>query len=269
MGTPKAALEWHGSTLLYRTAALVGRAVDGPVVVVSAPGQDLPELPAGVAVVEDPVEGLGPMQGIAAGLAAVADHATTAFVCSTDMPFLHTAFVRRLLCGLVAEADMVLPVARGFRQPLAAGYRTALAGLITDLVAEGDLRPGMLTEHCRVERLEDAELLADPALARYDPDLDSVANINTPEDYARARERPPAEITVRCDGALTGGARRGERSVRAATLAEAAGGVELVLDRHVVAVLNGDQLTGDGQLPLVAGDSVAFRPSDAGGRPVK
>ena len=31
MGTPKAALEWHGSTLLYRTAAVLSRVVSGPV----------------------------------------------------------------------------------------------------------------------------------------------------------------------------------------------------------------------------------------------
>jgi molybdenum cofactor guanylyltransferase len=222
-------------------------------------------LPAGVAVVDDPVEGLGPMQGIAAGLAAVADRATTAFVCSTDMPFLHSAFVRRVLRGLSSEVDMVLPVARGFRQPLAAGYRTALAGLITELVAEGDLRPGMLFKHCRVVQLDDTELLADLALTRYDPDLESVVNVNTPEEYAQAHERPPAEVTVQCFGALAGGGRRGARPVRAATLAEAASGVGLALDRHVVAALNGDQITRDGQLPLVAGDSVAFLSADAGG----
>ena len=266
MGTPKSGLQWHGSTLLYRTAALLARTVDGPVVVVGAPGQKLPELPAGVAVVDDPVEGLGPMQGIAAGLAAVADRAATAFVCSTDMPFLHPAFVRRVLRALAApEVDMVLPVARGFRQPLAAGYRTALAGLITKLVAEGDLRPGMLFKHCQVLQLDDAELLTDTALARYDPDLESVVNINTPEDYAEAHGRPPAEVTVQCFGALAGGGRRGARSIRAATLGEAASGVGLALDRHVVAALNGDQITRDGQLPLVAGDSVAFLSADAGG----
>ena len=38
MGTPKAALEWHGSTLLRRVVGLVGRSVDGPVIVVCAPG---------------------------------------------------------------------------------------------------------------------------------------------------------------------------------------------------------------------------------------
>src|SRR6266581_6089080 len=89
MGTPKAALEWHGSTLLRRTAGVLARMVDGPVVVVRAPGQALPALPAQVEVVEDPREGLGPLQGLAAGLAAAADRAEIAFVCSTDMPFLH------------------------------------------------------------------------------------------------------------------------------------------------------------------------------------
>src|SRR5215213_7709623 len=48
MGTPKAALEWHGSTLLRRVVGVVARSVDGPVVVVRAPGQQLPALPGGV-----------------------------------------------------------------------------------------------------------------------------------------------------------------------------------------------------------------------------
>ena len=51
MGRPKANLEWHGSTLLHRVTGIVGRAVDGPVVVVRAPDQELPELPPGVRVV--------------------------------------------------------------------------------------------------------------------------------------------------------------------------------------------------------------------------
>jgi molybdopterin-guanine dinucleotide biosynthesis protein A len=266
MGRPKAGLEWHGSTLLYRTAALVARTVDGPVVVVAAPGQELPDLPAGVRVVTDPVEGLGPMQGLAAGLAAVAPEAPVAFACSTDMPFLHPAFIRRVLRGLVdSGADMLLPVARGFRQPLAAGYRTALAGLISGLVAEGDLRPGMLFQHCAVVQLDDDQLLDDAALARHDPALESVVNVNVPEDYAAARDREPPVVAVECFGAL---ARRGEhrpRSVRAATLGAAAEAAGLRLDRHVVAAVNGDQVTRDPLLPLVAGDTVAFLSADAGG----
>jgi len=44
MGTPKAALEWHGSTLLRRTTGILARVTDGPVLVVRAPGQELPAL---------------------------------------------------------------------------------------------------------------------------------------------------------------------------------------------------------------------------------
>src|SRR3954453_23921421 len=88
MGTSKAHLEWHGSTLLRRVAGIVARGVDGPVVVVRAPGQELPALPAGVEVVDDAREGRGPLQGLAAGLAAVRAAAPVAFVSSTDVPLL-------------------------------------------------------------------------------------------------------------------------------------------------------------------------------------
>ncbi|MGE0297158.1 NTP transferase domain-containing protein [Pseudonocardia sp.] len=274
MGAPKAGLEWHGSTLLYRATALLRRTVGGPVTVVSAPGQALPALPAGVEVVEDPVEGLGPMQGLAAGLAAVADRAETAFACSTDAPFMHPAFVARVLRAFTepgsdrtaaGEVDVVLPVARGYRQPLAAGYRTALHGLLTELLQKGDLRPGMLLQHCRVRQLDDDALLDDDGLARVDPGLDSVINLNTPDDYAAARRQPGPEMAVECFGALASAGRRDRRAVHAATLGEAAAAVGLVLDRHVVAALNGDQITRDPQLPLVAGDTVAFLSADAGG----
>src|SRR4051795_2243728 len=80
MGSPKAALEWHGSTLLRRVCGIVGRAVDGPVVVVRAPEQELPALPDSIEVVEDAREGRGPLQGLAAGLAALRDEAPVAYV---------------------------------------------------------------------------------------------------------------------------------------------------------------------------------------------
>lgn len=265
MGAPKAGLEWHGSTLLYRAAAVLARTVSGPVVVVAAPGQELPELPSGVTVVEDPVEGLGPMQGLAAGLAAVADRAEAAFVCSTDLPFLHPAYVRRVLRALTDGVDVVLPEARGFRQPLAAAYRTSLAGLVARLLAEGDRKPGMILRHCAVTRLDDAALLADTALGRHDPALESVVNVNTPEDYAAARDRPPPEVVVERFGALAKNGGHRPHSVRAATIGAAAEQVGLTLDRHVVAALNGDQVTRDDRLPLVAGDTVSFLSADAGG----
>ncbi len=94
MGSPKAALDWHGSTLLRRVTGLAMRCVEGPVVVVGAPAQRLPELDRAVQIVSDAREGRGPLQGIAAGLAALRGRAAIAFVSSTDVPLLHPAFIR-------------------------------------------------------------------------------------------------------------------------------------------------------------------------------
>src|SRR5580658_10192220 len=153
MGTPKAALEWYGSTLLGRTVAIVARATSGPVVVVRAAGQDLPELPEGTLVVDDPLEAKGPVQGIAAGLAALTGRADIAFISSTDMPFLHPAFIRRVLRVLERDdgTDVALPVARGYKQPLAAAYRISLAPAAERLVKEDRLRPAFLFDECQVE----------------------------------------------------------------------------------------------------------------------
>src|SRR4029077_7326067 len=83
MGTPKAALEWHGSTLLRRTVGILARVSDGPVVVGGGRGHARPPLPPATEVVDDPHEGLGPVQGLAAGLAALTGRAEVAFVSST------------------------------------------------------------------------------------------------------------------------------------------------------------------------------------------
>ena len=267
MGTPKAALEWHGSTLLRRVVGIVGRSVDGPVVVVRAAGQTLPDLPDGVEVVEDEREGRGPLQGLAAGLAAVRDRAHAAYASSTDVPLLHPRFIRRVLAGLDDDIDVVLPEVGGFRHPLAAVYRTELVDVVERLISEDRMRPAFLFESCRVRRLDAEALLADPALAALDPDLDSVLNLNEPSDYEAARARPAPEVTVRVFGALrrlsTVG--RDPALVAAATVGEAAAATGLSLDEHVVAALNGDQITRDPQAPLVAGDSVSFLAADAGG----
>jgi molybdenum cofactor guanylyltransferase len=262
MGTAKAGLEWHGSTLLRRTTGILSRVVDGPTVVVCAAGQQLPELPAHVEIVTDPAPDLGPLQGIAAGLAAVAGRADMAFVCSTDMPFLHPAFVRTVLRALHASgeavADLALPVIGGFPQPLAAGYLTALAPVAGRLVAQRRLRAALLAGECGVRRLDEQALLAaSPVLAALDPDLDSVLNVNEPAGYRAARTRPPPEIAIRRFGAL---AQAGPviDVVRAATVARAAARAGIELDEHVAVGLNGDLIPADGHLPLVTGDTVYF-----------
>jgi molybdenum cofactor guanylyltransferase len=265
MGSPKAALDWHGSTLLRRVTGLAQRTVDGPVVVVRAPGQELPKIHPSIELVSDAREGRGPLQGLAAGMAAIGGRAEVVYVSSTDVPLLHPAFIRRVIGGFTADIDVVLPEIHGFRQPLSAAYRTSLLSEVEGLVAADRLKPAFLFERCRVLRLDDVGMLRDAKVAAGDPGLDSVRNLNEPTDYEQARTLPAPMIEVRRFGTLAiNGAPRSQQAA-AWTLGELADAIDLALDEHVVAALNGDQITRDRELPLVAGDTVGFMVADAGG----
>jgi molybdenum cofactor guanylyltransferase len=265
MGSPKAALEWHGSTLLRRVTGIVGRTVGGPVVVVRAPGQELPQLPAGVEIVEDAREGRGPLQGLAAGLAALDGRAQAAYVSSTDVPLVHPAFVLAVTAALEGSVDVALPIVHGYPQPLAAAYRVTLRPLVEELLAADRLRPAFLFERCRVRRLDERALLADRRLAAADPELLSVLNVNEPADIEAARARPVPAVTVVRFGALRRLPGPARASVQAATLGAAAATAGLELGEHVVAAINGDRIARDPEMPLAAGDEVALLAADAGG----
>jgi molybdenum cofactor guanylyltransferase len=165
-----------------------------------------------------------------------------------------------------ASPDVVLPVVGGYRQPMAAGYRTDLAPRVEKLIEAQRMRPAHLFEEVNGRQLDEATLLADARLARADPELDSVLNVNTPDDYRAARARPAPDVVVECYGVLaTERGVRGPLQVRAATIGAAAEQLGLTLDRHVLAAINGDQIHGDAKSPLQTGDTVSFISADAGG----
>ena len=176
MGRPKALLPFGPEVLLVRVLR-VSAEVCGELVVVAAEGQELPGLPDGATVVRDARPEQGPLEGIAAGLAAV--RAPAAFVTSCDVPFLRAALVARLFDAL---GDGAAAQARvdGFAQPLLAVYRSSLAPKALGLVAEGRRRVIHLLEG------EAATVLEEDAVRAVDPDLASFRNCNTPEEYAAA-----------------------------------------------------------------------------------
>lgn len=244
MGTPKAHLDVHGVALLTRTVAVLARAVDGPLLVVRAAGQRLPRLPEGVEVLDDPVPGLGPLPAIGVGLAAVTGRAA-AFVVSTDLPLLHPAFAARVL-DLLTDHDVALPVAHGHHQPLAAAYRTGLAAEIAALTEAGEGRPPSLFARVDVHRIAEDGLAADPVLARLDPGLASLTNVNTPEEYAAALRAPLPAVRLHDGGRA--------RTLRAATVAGLGVGPVVATGATV-----GPAGPLPPDFPLVTGDELAVR----------
>ena len=177
MGTAKAAIPWGDGTLLSRAVGALAPAV-GRVVVVRAPGQDLPPLPAGVTVTEDAHAARGPLEGLAAGLAALRP-GEDAFVLAVDMPFAGADLAAAVLAALGPDADAAVPRADGRTHPLAAAYRAVVAVTARELLAGGRARMTDLLDAIRVTWIDAAAL---PGGAG------ALANVNTPEELAAARQ---------------------------------------------------------------------------------
>ena len=189
MGRPKATLPFGPEPMGVRVARIVG-SVTRPVIVVGAVGQELSEFPREVLIVRDRHPDRGPLEALAAGLRAVADHCEIAFVTACDLPLLKSAFVQRMI-ELSSGFDVCLPYVDGHHEPLAAVYRTDVLPEVESLLNAGQLRPAFLLERVRTRRVTVSELSA------VDPEMASLTNINHPHEYqaalCKAGFHPPQE----------------------------------------------------------------------------
>jgi molybdopterin-guanine dinucleotide biosynthesis protein A len=177
MGTPKALLPFAGEPLIVH----LGRKLQplfSDIVVVAAPGQPLPALPARIVHDEDAYQ--GPVGGIYYGMRAIADD--FAFVTSCDAPFASPTLIGELL-RLRTQHDIVVPQWEGRLQPLFAVYRTTVLPVLSAQLRAGELRPVSLFEKVNTHIVDEAQV------RRFDPAGNSFINMNTPGDYAAALER--------------------------------------------------------------------------------
>ncbi|HWO42298.1 MAG TPA: NTP transferase domain-containing protein, partial [Candidatus Eisenbacteria bacterium] len=174
---PKALLPFAGEPLIAHVVDRL-RAIFADVVIVAAPGQDLPPLPA--RLTRDDVPFQGPVGGIYYGLSAAATE--VAFVTPCDAPFLNLELIAYLV-GRVSEHDVVVPRWQDRLQPLHAVYRKDVTPVLKDQLDRGELRPVFLYQKVRTLEVTEGEI------RRFDPEGLSFLNMNTPDDYARALEQ--------------------------------------------------------------------------------
>ncbi len=184
MGQDKASLPFGDETLLTRAVRIVGEVADQVLVVARAEQRGgYPFLGLPVPVVADPIEDLGPLAGIAAGLTASSTDLNLIVAC--DMPLIMPAVLRRLveLCG---DADICLPVVGAQASPLCAVYRSSVAVAAHTLLAAGERRVMRLLDQVQTKRV-DAAVFRD-----LDPHLKCFVSCNTPEELQAALKcRPP------------------------------------------------------------------------------
>ncbi|AMV28189.1 Molybdenum cofactor guanylyltransferase [Gemmata sp. SH-PL17] len=213
MGRPKAWLPFGGEFMLQRAVRVLSEIVE-PVVVVAARNQDVPPLPSEVAIVSDEIDEKGPLAGLAAGLAALAGQCDAVYLSACDVPFLKPEFVRRVVSFLREERQppppppfpsgrgdgevgsapnapfpsgrggaglrATVPRVGGFLHPLAAAYRMEVAQVVRAMLTEGQLRATDLFDRVPTRVIEPEEL------TDVDPELASLRNLNSPEDYEAA-----------------------------------------------------------------------------------
>lgn len=185
MGHDKASLRFGDETLASRAVRLLGMVADD-VIVVAAPGASLPALPA--RIVHDAVSHLGPLAGIATGLAASTTEVNLIVAC--DMPLIRPAVLRRLI-ELREEADICVAVAGGHASPLCAVYRRGVGATAQEMLDAGERRVMALLDRVQTKRV-DAAVFRD-----IDPDLETFVSCNTPDELeAAARKCCPPGATL-------------------------------------------------------------------------
>jgi molybdenum cofactor guanylyltransferase len=174
MGRPKALLPFDDEPLIAHVLRGL-KNIFAEVVVVAAPEQELPALPA--VLVRDEVAYQGPVSGIYHGLKAATKE--ICFVTSCDAPFLNLALISHLL-SQISDNDVVVPFWQERFQPLHAVYRTSVAPLLKDQLERGELRPIFLYHKVRTLKLDEDKV------RRFDPEGLSFLNMNSPADYDAA-----------------------------------------------------------------------------------
>jgi molybdopterin-guanine dinucleotide biosynthesis protein A len=175
MGADKALLPWEGSTLLDHAVARL-RAVCDEVVVL--PGAEPRYTDRGVPVVVDRDPDAGALGGVASGLEAVPDG--RGLFLGVDLPFVPIALLRHLL-ALAEGWDAVVPASPQGPEPLCAVYTSACREPVRRALTEGRLKMTAFWSDVRVRVVPPEELrpFGDPSSL--------FRNLNTPDDYERAR----------------------------------------------------------------------------------
>ena len=222
MGRAKALLPVGGEVMLQRVVRILATEAN-PIVVVAAADQELPDLSVAfrsasivafrsasivafrsakgpsfverkttlgdspsIRIARDPVEYRGPLAGLAVGMTQLRGEVDVVYASACDAPLLRPAFVRAMIDAL-GDAEIAVPFDGRYHHPLAAVYRLSVLPVIEELLAADRLRPVFLFEKCRTREVPLEEL------RRVDPDLDSLCNTNTPEEYEQALARIAAE----------------------------------------------------------------------------
>lgn len=184
MGVDKTLLPFDGEPLVRRVAELASR-VCGSVMVVTNRPEALADagLPESVRVLTDEVAYQGPLGGLITALDNAEDEWVLAL--AADMPWLEPNVIRALWDARDG-AQVVLPTSEKGPEPLLALYHKSCLPEARRVLESGRRRVVAMLPHVKA-----IEVSLD-TLAKVDPGLRSLVNVNTPDELLEVRDEASA-----------------------------------------------------------------------------
>ena len=182
MGCPKWSLPFGSQTLLERTV-LTCCAISEEIVIAASQNQKFPDLARPATILRDSHFDCGPLEGIRTGLKLLQSRGLKwAFVTACDVPSL-SAEIAPFLLQQASGFEAVIPHRDDRIYGMTALYRCDLHSRIETLIQQKKLRVSQLASLLKC-RLIPADSLRD-----VDPNLDSLENLNHPEQYLTALKK--------------------------------------------------------------------------------
>ncbi len=137
----------------------------------------------GLPIHGDPNPGAGALAGLHTALEAASGKYVLVIAC--DMPFVEPALLQHMI-QLSSQFEIVIPSMGGRYEPLLAIYARSLLPRIEATLAQGEMRMISFYSQAQMRHVYEDEI------KRFDPEMRSFFNINTPQDLARAEGMLPA-----------------------------------------------------------------------------
>jgi len=160
----------NGKTILQQTIEKINKWSDLPILIIGKNSACI----SNVEFHKDIDLGIGPLRGIYTALKYAS--AEYVFVLAGDMPYIQPELINFLISHIKYEKDVVIPINKGFYEPLFAIYKTSLIPHFEKFLKKGQYKISIALND--TDKLE----ISENHWKQYDKNGVSFHNINTKSD---------------------------------------------------------------------------------------
>ena len=161
---------FKGKTILQQTVEKINKRSDLPILIIGKYNAYV----SNVEFHKDLKLGLGPLRGIYTALSYAS--AEYVFILAGDMPYIRSELINFLISHINHEKDVIIPIKKGFYEPLFAIYKTSLVPHFEKLLKNEQYKISVALNGLDILEISENNW------RKYDKNGTSFRNINTKND---------------------------------------------------------------------------------------